>query len=148
MQSLLHGPRDIAPTNVGFDRIIQYAPQAREPPLVDRDRERERFGGVADDEHRILGFVFPFNDTVEIDERCAPPHRLSKADVVGVIGIGATIPIAEQTVLPDRVIVRARLAFLDCDRRDTERKAAHSWFEDALRCLQGHTFTVKDKPML
>jgi len=50
VQPLLHRPRDIAPTNVGFDGVIRCVPQTREPPLVDGDRECEEFRGVADDE--------------------------------------------------------------------------------------------------
>ena len=111
MQPLLDGSRDIAPANVGFDRVIRDVPQAREPPLIDGDRECEGLRGVANDEHGVFSFVLPLHDAVEVDERHTAPHRFTQSDVIGMLGIASAVPVPQQAVVADGIVVRPRLTF-------------------------------------
>lgn len=60
----------------------------------------------------------------------------------------SAVLIPEQSVIADNIVVRTQLPFLHGHRRDAQRQAADSGFEDALRCLEGNAFTIEEEAAL
>jgi hypothetical protein len=103
-------------------------------------RERQRGTIVANDVDGILGGVASCHDAMEIDEGSPQALRRPEASIVGMVGfwpvLGSPIPITEQSILAERIVVRSLLTLASGDGRDAEGQAAKSWLEDALRTQQ------------
>src|SRR5262245_13129848 len=63
-----------------------------------------------------------------------------------MVGMGAAIPIAHQSIVADHVLVRTRLPFFNGHRRDARRKPTDPRLEDALWSVERRAFTVDTKP--
>jgi hypothetical protein len=148
VEPLLDGSCDVPPTDVSFNRIICHIAERGKTPFIDTDRERQGLWGIADDEHRIFGFVPSLNDAVKVDQRHSPHHGFSKPHVVWMTGIAPAIAVPEQAVVANSVVVRSRLAFLGRNRGDAQWKATDPRLEYALRRLQWHAIAIKSEAAL
>jgi hypothetical protein len=63
-----------------------------------------------------------------------------------MIRIGSTIPISEQAVVADGVLIGSTSVISYWDGRNTERNVAQSGFEDALGIQEWHSLALKLKP--
>ena len=75
-------------------------------------------------------------------------HRFPKPDVVGMVGVGSAIPVVQQAVIADGIVVGSRLAFLHRHRGDAQRQAADPRVEDPLRSLKWNSLTFKGEATL
>src|SRR5690606_16873025 len=147
VQPLLEKPRGVpaADLRLADVRCIECA-EAGESPLVNADREGQPVRVIADDVDGPLSEIPTLDDTEEVDERHTPLHRQTQSDVVRVLRISAAIPVPEQPVIADGVIVRARFTFFDSFGGDAERDVAKDlWLEDALRTYQRDAFSLIDE---
>ena len=120
--------------------VARRSIEARQLPVVDAHREREAYRVVTHDEHRPRSEVLAGDDAVEVGERRSPGHCQSKAGVVGMVGVTTSIPILQQAVWPEDVVVRSILTRDDGHRGDAQRHLGqHGRLEDPLRSQQGHT---------
>jgi len=77
------------------------------PSIVHLDLEGEPLGIVSDNEHRPRGNVAGRYDAVEIDEGKAAFTGEPQADIVSVEWVGTAIPIVENSIRIEAIIVRA-----------------------------------------
>ena len=88
--------------------VVHHSPGRRSPDvrrIVDDHSECETSGVVADDEHRPCGHVFPGNQPVDIDQRQTLSERESQAPVVGMIRILAPIPVTQEAIRVEAVVI-------------------------------------------
>ena len=107
--------------------------------VVDGDGEGQTGPIVADDEHGPRRDVSPRNHAVKVDQRQAFPHRDTKTLVVRVIRIRAAVPIAQEIVRPEGVVIRSAGSGRDGERRDGQ----HARLEDSLRPDERHAAPVE-----
>jgi hypothetical protein len=81
--------------------------QAHMYGIVNRNRERKIGWIIPDNEYRPSREVLSPNDPMKINEWQSTLHREAEASVVSVIRVFATIPVAEQTLRTERVVIRA-----------------------------------------
>jgi hypothetical protein len=108
--------------------------------LVHCHRERQRGAIVANDVDGVFGCVPARHDAMEIDQGSPFALRRTEADIIGVVGIWsvlrAAVPIAEQSILSEGIVVRSLSTLAGGDGRNAERQAAKPWPEDALWAKQ------------
>ena len=85
---------------------------------------------------------------MEIHERDATSHRLSKTNVVWMVWVGSPIPVTKEPVFAEGIVIRARLILPNRDRRDAQWQLADSGFEDTLRSLEWDALAVQQEPTL
>jgi len=111
--------------------------------IVHRHGENEIERIVTYYENRPRRDVLSGYDTMEIDERESPLHGEAKATIVGMVRVGAAIPVAQQSVDTERVIVwpfrHGR------DRQGYLLKQAR--FEDALGSHQRNPCPIEDEAL-
>ncbi len=111
---------------------------SRDLPVIDGHCERELLLIVPDDEHGVLSGILALDQSDEVDERKLHLHRKTKSTVVTVRGVGTSVPVVDQAVGPDRVLIRPSLAFFDGDRREADREVQYGWLPNPGRANQGH----------
>jgi hypothetical protein len=89
-----------------IDRVGRL--QADMDCIVDSHGERETARLVGHDEDRPGSEVAPGDDSMEIDKREATFHRKTETSVIGVLRVGAAVPIPKQPIGTERVVVRTR----------------------------------------
>lgn len=89
-----------------IDRVGRL--QAAMGCIVDGHGEREPARIVGHDEHRPCSEVAPGDNSVEIDKREATFHRKAKTSVIGMLRVGAAVPIPKQPIGTEGVVVRTR----------------------------------------
>jgi hypothetical protein len=65
-----------------------------------------------------------------------------------VVQVGPSVPITQQPIVTDGIVIRPRLPFLDGDCRDAQRQAADSRLEDAVRGLERNPYSLKGETAL
>src|SRR5439155_9213476 len=78
--------------------------------------------------------------------RSAKPHRFAQAHVVTVGDVGAAIPIQQQPVGTERIVVESWFPFRWRRCQDAQRQIENSRFVDALVCRdERHAPTVESE---
>ena len=118
--------------------------------LINCDGERQPWTIIANNVDGVLGGISARDNSMEVDQRSLQPLRLTEAGIVWVTGfrpvLTAAVPIAEQSILTEGVVVRAILPFENRHSRDAEGQPANSRLEDALRAEQGNALTLEREP--
>lgn len=78
---------------------------------------------------------------MEIDKRQTTLHRESETAVINVGGVGASVPVSEQAVGTEGVVIRSARGGGDRKRH----LAQDLWFEDALRPKKRDSGAVEDE---
>lgn len=83
---------------------------------------------------------------MEVDERRVALHRQAQADVLVMLGAHPAVPIAEQAIVADRVVMRAGPAPHDGHCRDVEGDLSQdARLEHPLRPQEGNALAFVDE---
>jgi len=94
----------------------------------------EAAGVVTEDVDGVDGQLLAGNDPVEVDEGDALDHGPAKPIVVVVDGVGTPVPVAQEAIDADLVLIGALPSFDPGRRGDAQRRVGqYSGLEDALR---------------
>jgi hypothetical protein len=74
--------------------------------IINGNRERQVSRIIADDKDGPRSNISARNNAVEVDQRQLVRHGETETSVVGMIGIRASILVPQETVRPERVVVR------------------------------------------
>ena len=113
-----------------------------EAQVIGRHREAELSRIIPDDEDGPDGQVSPRGNAVEVDERDLEAHGFSEADIVPMGRVRASIPIAQETIASEAVVIGTFGG-----RRDRQRKRCESRLEDPLRSDERHPLPVELEPL-
>jgi hypothetical protein len=99
--------------------------------LVDGDGELQQAPVFRDDPHGIARVVDAARDPDEVDERQSAAHRLAQRPVVGMVGVGAAVLVADVAVGAEVVFVGRELAGPRVSRPDRQRRVETGRLPDA-----------------
>jgi hypothetical protein len=149
VETLLGGHRDVSATpDVG---VFLHACLVRlkSASLIHADRESQRTRVVAHDKDGICRLVQAGNEPEEIDKGHLRLHRLPQPNVVGMHRVGSAIPVANQAIATNLIVVWSRLSLLAGSGRDAQRDLRqYGRLENALGAKKGHATTLMNKSRL